>query len=350
MAPHLRKQLVVVGHGMVGHRFVESAISRGLTETYDITVIGEEPRPAYDRVALTSYFEVGAEALSYLPSGRYDDPRVTLRINTEVVAISPRHRIATLANGEDLHYDELVLATGAAPFVPPVPGHDLDGCFVYRTIEDLEAIRDAATRGAGEGRRRHRRRPARAGSRQRAAPARHRDARRRARAAADGGPDRRPGRPDAQPPHRQPRPHRPHRRDDRGGARRQEGPGRPAGPQGPQPARRRHRRLLGRHPAAGRARPRRRPRRRRPRRRPRRRHAAKLRRAHLGDRRVRCRRGPDVRPGGPGLRDGRDRRRPAARAAAAGSPGPTCPPSSSCSASTSPRSATPTARPRARSS
>lgn len=147
MAPHLRKQLVVVGHGMVGHRFVESAISRGLTETYDITVIGEEPRPAYDRVALTSYFEVGAEALSYLPSGRYDDPRVTLRINTEVVAISPRQRIVTLANGEDLHYDELVLATGAAPFVPPVPGSDLANVFVYRTIEDLQSIREAANKG-----------------------------------------------------------------------------------------------------------------------------------------------------------------------------------------------------------
>lgn len=147
MAPHLRKQLVVVGHGMVGHRFVESAISRGLTETYDITVIGEEPRPAYDRVALTSFFEAGAEALSFLPSGRYDDPRVTLRLGTEVVAISPRHRIITLANGEDLHYDELVLATGAAPFVPPVPGADLDNVFVYRTIEDLEGIRDAASKG-----------------------------------------------------------------------------------------------------------------------------------------------------------------------------------------------------------
>lgn len=141
---HVRKQLVVVGHGMVGHRFVESAISRGLTETYDITVLGEEPRPAYDRVALTSFFEAGAEALSFLPSGRYDDPRVTLRLGTEVVAISPRHRIVTLASGEDLHYDELVLATGAAPFVPPVPGADLGNVFVYRTIEDLEAIRDAS--------------------------------------------------------------------------------------------------------------------------------------------------------------------------------------------------------------
>ncbi|HJQ04088.1 MAG TPA: nitrite reductase large subunit NirB [Nocardioides sp.] len=140
----LRKQLVVVGHGMVGHRFVQAAIERGLTETYDITIIGEEPRPAYDRVALTSFFERGAEALSFLPGGRYDDPRVTLRTNAEVIAISPRHRIVTLANGEDLHYDELVLATGAYPFVPPVPGKDLKNVFVYRTIEDLEAIRQAS--------------------------------------------------------------------------------------------------------------------------------------------------------------------------------------------------------------
>ncbi|QYJ03147.1 nitrite reductase large subunit NirB [Nocardioides panacisoli] len=141
-----RKHLVVVGHGMVGHRFVQAAIERGLTDTHDITVLGEEPRAAYDRVGLTSYFEVGAEALSLLPGGAYDDPRVTLRLGTEVVAISPRQRIVTLASGDDVPYDELVLATGAAPFVPPVPGHDLDNCFVYRTIEDLEAIREASKR------------------------------------------------------------------------------------------------------------------------------------------------------------------------------------------------------------
>ena len=144
--PHRRQQLVVVGHGMVGHRFVEAAIERGLTETHDITVLGAEARPAYDRVALTSFFDAGAKALSLLPKGRYDDPRVTLRTGAEVVAISPRQRIVTLSTGEDLHYDELVLATGAYPFVPPVPGKDLPGVFVYRTIEDLEAIRKAAKR------------------------------------------------------------------------------------------------------------------------------------------------------------------------------------------------------------
>ncbi|MEP9384514.1 nitrite reductase large subunit NirB [Nocardioides sp. KR10-350] len=144
MAPHLRRQIVVVGHGMVGHRFVTAAIERGLTETHDIVVVGEEPRPAYDRVALTSFFEVGADELSFLPEGEYDDPRVRLVLGTSVDGLDPETRAVLLSDGEAVHYDELVLATGAAPFVPPVPGHDLPGCFVYRTIEDLEAIREAA--------------------------------------------------------------------------------------------------------------------------------------------------------------------------------------------------------------
>ena len=144
MSPHLRRTLVVVGHGMVAHRFVQAAIERGLTETHDLVVVGEEPRPAYDRVALTSYFEVGAEALSLLPEGEYDDPRVRLLLGRRVEGFDPDSQTVLLDDGKVLSYDELVLATGAAPFVPPVPGHDLPGCFVYRTIEDLDAIREAA--------------------------------------------------------------------------------------------------------------------------------------------------------------------------------------------------------------
>ncbi len=151
MMTHFRKTLVVVGNGMVGHRFVQAAIERGLTELYDVVVVGEEPRPAYDRVALTSFFEVGADALSFLPGGAYDDPRVTLVLGTAVEGFDTETRTVLLAGGEVLEYDALVLAAGAAPFVPPIPGHDLEGCFVYRTIEDLEAIREAsagATTGA----------------------------------------------------------------------------------------------------------------------------------------------------------------------------------------------------------
>ena len=148
---HLRRTLVVAGNGMVGHRFVQAAVERGLTETYDVVVVGEEPRPAYDRVALTSFFAAGsADELSLLPEGAYDDPRVRLVLGTTVTGLDRETRTVALSSGEVLAYDALVLATGAAPFVPPVPGRDLAGCFVYRTIEDLEAIRDAsntATRG-----------------------------------------------------------------------------------------------------------------------------------------------------------------------------------------------------------
>jgi len=146
-----RKTLVVAGHGMVGHRFVQAAIERGLTERFDIVVVGEEPRPAYDRVALTSFFSVeSADELSLLPEGEYDDPRVQLLLDTQVTAVDREARTVTLSDGATQPYDVLVLATGAAPFVPPVPGREQDGVFVYRTIEDLEAIR-AAAEGATAG-------------------------------------------------------------------------------------------------------------------------------------------------------------------------------------------------------
>jgi len=143
-----RKTLVVVGHGMVGHRFVQAAIERGLTETHDLVVVGEESRPAYDRVALTSWFDKGSEALSLLPEGEYDDPRVRLILGASVDVMDPGAKTVTLSDGTVLAYDELVLATGAAPFVPPIPGVDKENVFVYRTIEDLEAITAAAQNAA----------------------------------------------------------------------------------------------------------------------------------------------------------------------------------------------------------
>jgi nitrite reductase (NADH) large subunit len=153
-----RQRIVVVGHGMVGHRFAQAAVERGLTETHDVLVLGEEPRAAYDRVALTSWFGAGSEALSLLPRGEYDDPRVRLVLDSVVTEVDRAARTVTVVSppsaAEDLlanpgavtvhEYDVLVLATGAAPFVPPVEGRGKDGCFVYRTIEDLEAIQAAS--------------------------------------------------------------------------------------------------------------------------------------------------------------------------------------------------------------
>jgi nitrite reductase (NADH) large subunit len=97
---HLRQTLVRIGHGMVGHRFVQAAIERGVTERWDVVVLAPEPRAAHDRVALTSFFEVGAEQLSLLPAGAYDDPRVRLVLDNAVTAIDRAARSVTTASGE----------------------------------------------------------------------------------------------------------------------------------------------------------------------------------------------------------------------------------------------------------
>ena len=83
---------------MVGHRFAQAAVERGLTETHDVVIFGEEPRAAYDRVGLTSWFGQGSEALSLLPGGEYDDPRVRLVLDSVVTEIDREARTVTVVS------------------------------------------------------------------------------------------------------------------------------------------------------------------------------------------------------------------------------------------------------------
>ncbi|MEU9844449.1 nitrite reductase large subunit NirB [Actinomadura sp. NPDC048032] len=138
------KRLVVAGHGSAAHRLVEAVRERDTAGTWTITVIGEEPRTAYDRVALTTHLE-GAD-LAY-PA---HDGAVTVRTGERVTGIDRAARTVATSAGSAVPYDALVLATGSAPFVPPVRGRDLPGVFVYRTIDDLDAIR-AYARGRATG-------------------------------------------------------------------------------------------------------------------------------------------------------------------------------------------------------
>lgn len=142
-------RLVVVGHGMVGHRLLTTLADLGVTDPalLDVTVVGGETRPAYDRVALSSWFEErDAAALSLVEPGFWAEHPIDLRLGDPVVVVDRGARTVTLASGAVIAYDRLVLATGSTPFVPPVPGHDGPGCFPYRTIDDLEAIAAAADR------------------------------------------------------------------------------------------------------------------------------------------------------------------------------------------------------------
>jgi nitrite reductase (NADH) large subunit len=139
--------MVVVGHGMVGHRLVEALRARDVDSSWQITVLAEETDAAYDRVGLTSYTESWDRALLALPGNDYaGDEQVRLLLNTRVTEIDRAAKSVMSADGQRHNYDALVLATGSYAFVPPVPGHDLPGCHVYRTLDDLDAIRAGAER------------------------------------------------------------------------------------------------------------------------------------------------------------------------------------------------------------
>jgi nitrite reductase (NADH) large subunit len=152
-----RKTVVVIGNGMVGQRFVERLVEFDRTRAYEIVTFCEEPRPAYDRVQLTKYFEHRSAAkLSIAEPDWHARNGVQLFVGDRATAIDRERKVVTSAQGREIAYDAVVLATGSAPFVPPVPGVDKQGVFVYRTIEDLdriiaygETVKKAAVIGGG---------------------------------------------------------------------------------------------------------------------------------------------------------------------------------------------------------
>jgi nitrite reductase (NADH) large subunit len=138
-------KVIVIGHGMVGHKFVETlaAAAPGM----HVTVLCEEPRPAYDRVHLSEFFAGKSAAdLSLVAPGFFERAGLQLKLNAKAIAVDRAARRVTLASGEVLAYDKLVFATGSTPFVPKLAGRERKDCFVYRTIEDLEAMLECGQR------------------------------------------------------------------------------------------------------------------------------------------------------------------------------------------------------------
>ncbi|MBI3784688.1 MAG: nitrite reductase small subunit NirD [Deltaproteobacteria bacterium] len=142
------KRIIVVGHGMVGHRFCEEMAAGGSRQPFRITCFGEERRTAYDRVPLSDFFAGKSAAdLQLADPDWYAAQAIELCVGERVVGIDRGNRTVVTDRDRQVSYDILVLATGSAPFVPPIPGTDLPGVFVYRTIEDLEAIQAWGRRG-----------------------------------------------------------------------------------------------------------------------------------------------------------------------------------------------------------
>ncbi|UYI49734.1 nitrite reductase large subunit NirB [Vibrio natriegens] len=138
-------KLVVIGNGMVGHRYIEDLVEKADVSELDITVFCEEPRVAYDRVHLSSYFSHHtADELSLVKEGFYQKHGINMLIGERAINVNRENRIVYSNTGREVQYDKLILATGSFPFVPPIKGHESKDCFVYRTIEDLKAIEACA--------------------------------------------------------------------------------------------------------------------------------------------------------------------------------------------------------------
>lgn len=138
-------KIVIIGNGMVSYKFCEKIIAKAPANTLEIVIFGEEPRPAYDRVHLSEFFSgKTADDLLMAPADWYTQHNIRLHLGDPVQQIDRVHK--TIHSYKDITetYDYLVIATGSSAFVPPIPGVDKKGVFIYRTIEDLEMMRDYA--------------------------------------------------------------------------------------------------------------------------------------------------------------------------------------------------------------
>lgn len=134
--------IIIIGNGMVGYKFCEKLISKSNPSHISITIFGEEIRPAYDRVHLSEYFGgKSADDLTMAPAKWYADNNITLYLGDPIKQINRDTKTVDSHKGISLSYDVLVLATGSAAFVPPIPGTEKEGVFIYRTIEDLDLMK-----------------------------------------------------------------------------------------------------------------------------------------------------------------------------------------------------------------
>lgn len=140
-----KQNLVVIGNGMVGQNFLVSLMANDIKDYYDVITFCEEPIPAYDRVHLSEYFAgKSADDLSLVEEGFFENNNITIHMGDKATSIDRANKTVTSEKGEVISYDKLVLATGSKAFVPPIPGHDREGCIAYRTIEDLDEMMETA--------------------------------------------------------------------------------------------------------------------------------------------------------------------------------------------------------------
>ncbi|MDY8138174.1 nitrite reductase large subunit NirB [Aquimarina sp. 2201CG5-10] len=146
------KKVIIIGNGMVGYKFCEKFTASKKFKEYKLIVFGEEPRRAYDRVHLSEFYTgKTADDLSMSTVDWYKENNIDLHISEMITKINRKEKTVFNHRGDKYYYDYLIIATGSSAFVPPISGVGKEGVFVYRTIEDLQAIASYANKLKTEG-------------------------------------------------------------------------------------------------------------------------------------------------------------------------------------------------------
>ncbi len=142
IATDRKTRLVVIGNGMVAHKLLEQLVELDGLAHYNVTVIGGESRPAYDRVNLTKLFFDTNESEILLADQQWHEKHDVTQITGELVTLIDRNeKLVFTSEGKEIGYDFLVLATGSSAVRPELPGADGRDVFTYRSIEDIQRIK-----------------------------------------------------------------------------------------------------------------------------------------------------------------------------------------------------------------
>lgn len=137
--------IIIIGNGMVSWRLCRALVDLGVPALRQVKVFGEEPIPAYDRVNLTKYFQYkNPDALLLAGADWYKENHIELITGRRIVELDRSAKVVVDDQGDVHNYGECVLATGSRAFVPEIDGIGSKNVFVYRNIEDINAIKAAA--------------------------------------------------------------------------------------------------------------------------------------------------------------------------------------------------------------
>ncbi len=142
-----KMKLVMIGNGMAGVRTLEELLKMA-PDMYDIAVFGAEPHPNYNRILLSPVL-AGEQTLAEIvlnPLSWYEEHHITLHLGKKVVEVNRRRRVVVAEDGTEEPYDRLLMCTGSNPFIPPMPGKDLEGVIAYRDIHDTNTMIAAAAK------------------------------------------------------------------------------------------------------------------------------------------------------------------------------------------------------------